>query len=304
MGTLQNTAIGQKRYLEQLHGVGRATVNALCLEEPYVSHQHALIRWSADCWEVKDLGSRNGTSLNGERLAPGAIYKLNVGDRLCFGKDEQEWHLAEDSPPSVMVVPHDGSLALLADDEPLAVPSPQLPEATLYRTADGAWILEQKMSVSPMEDQQTFVAGGKTWKFCCPVLTCTTALLTASFEVKHLRLVFSVSRDEEYVHLQGSCGARRLDFADRGHNYLLALLARRRLADRSAGLPESACGWCDHDDVRYDATATPQQLNIDVFRIRKQFAAAGILDAATIIERRPRTRQLRIGVANLEVVTV
>jgi hypothetical protein len=46
----------------------------------------------------------------------------------------------------------------------------------------------------------------------------------------------------------------------------------------------------------------PPQLNIDVFRIRRHFAAAGIAGAAGIVERRPRTQQLRIGTPHLEIV--
>jgi hypothetical protein len=46
----------------------------------------------------------------------------------------------------------------------------------------------------------------------------------------------------------------------------------------------------------------PPQLNLDVFRLRRQFAALGIVDAANIVERRPRTRQLRIGTARLQIV--
>lgn len=304
MGVLLNNATGQIRLLEQDHSVGRGAINALCIEERYVSHQHALVRWNADGWEVKDLGSRNGTFINNQRLVPGEAHKLEIGDHVWFGKQEQEWELTNGDEPAVMVVPDDRSAPLIADGELLAVPSPQSPEATLYRTADAAWFLEQKLSVNRIEDQQTFVAGAKTWKFCCPKLSWPTALATSSLEVKHLRLVFSVSRDEEHVEVQGSCGSRRLSFGDRGHNYLLLILARQRLADQSGGLLDVACGWCDHDDVLYDPTVTPQQLNIDVFRIRKQFAAAGIQDAAAIIERRPRTRQLRIGVSNLAVIGI
>jgi hypothetical protein len=44
--------------------------------------------------------------------------------------------------------------------------------------------------------------------------------------------------------------------------------------------------------------ASPQ-LNVDVFRIRKQFADKGVLDAATLVERRPR--QLRIGTGRISI---
>jgi hypothetical protein len=48
----------------------------------------------------------------------------------------------------------------------------------------------------------------------------------------------------------------------------------------------------------------PPHLNLDVLRIRKQFSALGVVDAANIIERRPRTRQLRIGVSRISIVSL
>ena len=47
---------------------------------------------------------------------------------------------------------------------------------------------------------------------------------------------------------------------------------------------------------------TPPQLNIDVFRIREQFAKAGVVDAAGIIERRPG--QLRVGTGRITITTL
>jgi hypothetical protein len=45
----------------------------------------------------------------------------------------------------------------------------------------------------------------------------------------------------------------------------------------------------------------PPQLNIDVFRIRKQFSLLGVIDAASIVERRPGTHQLRIGTGAITI---
>jgi hypothetical protein len=87
----------------------------------------------------------------------------------------------------------------------------------------------------------------------------------------------------------------------RGHNYLLVTLARHRLKDAAAGLPEAECGWIYQDDFAQDPMMMSPQLNLDVHRIRRQFAAAGVQDAANVVERRPRTRQLRIGTGRLSV---
>jgi hypothetical protein len=111
-----------------------------------------------------------------------------------------------------------------------------------------------------------------------------------------------VSRDEEFVNLRMTLGDLSVDMGARGHNYLLLTLARQRLRDEARGLGVATCGWIRQDDLAHDPTMVGPRLNVDVCRIRRQFAAQGIVDAAGIIERRTRVRQLRIGTGRLSVV--
>ena len=50
-----------------------------------VSSRHARLVLEDGQWWVDDLGSRNGTFLNGRRLNAGARQRLNVGDEIGFG---------------------------------------------------------------------------------------------------------------------------------------------------------------------------------------------------------------------------
>jgi hypothetical protein len=122
------------------------------------------------------------------------------------------------------------------------------------------------------------------------------------FQLADAHLSFAVSSDEEHVQLHLSVGGRTFDMGSRGHNYLLLTLARRRLEDSSRGFADTACGWIVHGDFTHDPMMCPPRLNIDVCRIRKQFAAIGIAAPASIVERRPRARQIRIGARRLSVV--
>jgi hypothetical protein len=55
-------------------------------EDAGVSHRHAkLVREADGGWVVVDLGSSNGTELNGTLLGPGERTKLHVGDELRLG---------------------------------------------------------------------------------------------------------------------------------------------------------------------------------------------------------------------------
>jgi hypothetical protein len=305
MAFIREISTGRTCLLEPEYLIGRAPTCPLHINERYVSAQHALLRWMGQRWELKDLGSRNGTFLNAERLKPAEEHVVRRGSRMAFGKADQVWELVDDTAPCVMVVPLDGGDPTLLDGELLALPSSDEPLVTIYRS-DGSWFLEQAdESIAPITNQQTFEVAGRVWRFCCAEGTTKTTLADSSslgLEVRHLQLSFSVSSDEEHVHLQMSCGGKTVDLGARTHNYLLLTLARRRLRDAAAGQPEGVCGWIYQDDFSHDPMMASPQLNIDVFRIRKQFAATGVVDAANIIERRPRTRQLRIGTGRISVV--
>lgn len=306
MAQIKEAATQRKRMLEADHNVGRAQTSALCINERYVSAQHAILRFTGDRWELRDLGSRNGTFLNGERLKPGEEHAVQVGAQIAFGKLEQVWEVVDDSPPLAMAVPLDGGDPLAVEGELLALPSSEDPRLTIYRNPEGAWVLEQPEAISPITNLQTFEVDGRTFRFSCPEHSSKTSLMQSPFEVevRHLALLFSVSLDEEHVALRATCGASTFELGTRAHNYLLLTLARRRVADAAEGLPETSCGWIYQEDFPHDPSMAAPHLNLDVLRIRKQFAALGVVDAANIIERRPRTRQLRIGVNRISIVTL
>lgn len=68
--------------------VGRAPGCAVHIDDPTVSSLHARLARSPGGTVAEDLGSRNGTWVNGRRLTGQA--NLNRGDRLRFGNVELE----------------------------------------------------------------------------------------------------------------------------------------------------------------------------------------------------------------------
>lgn len=305
MGSIVQKATGIRRMLEAESVVGRTPTAGLCIAARYVSAQHAVLRFNGEIWELRDLGSRNGTFVDGVRIRPGEERPLTRGSRIAFGKIEEEWELVDTGAPHAMVMPLDGGDPVGLEGEILALPSSERPLATIYRDTDGGWILEQPDSIAPITNFQTFEIEGRSFRFSCPeqiAKTTFTPDVLAELEIRHLALHFSVSRDEEHVELRVTSGARSFDLGSRAHNYLLLTLARRRLSDAAEGLPETSCGWIYQEDFPNDPNMESAHLNLDVLRIRRQFARLGIADAAGIIERRPRTRQLRIGVSRLSVV--
>lgn len=65
--------------------VGRGKDNDLILDDPKISGHHLQFSLGRDGWWVEDLGSRNGTFLNGRQLAPQQPTLLNAGDVVRAG---------------------------------------------------------------------------------------------------------------------------------------------------------------------------------------------------------------------------
>jgi hypothetical protein len=305
MGTIRETSTGRTRILESDYLIGRVS-GSLTLSELYVSGVHAEVRWTGQLWELRDLGSRNGTYLDGRRIDPTTPYKIGKGSRIAFGKTAQEWEVIDDSGPQVMAVPLDGGTPSVLEGELIALPSSGDPRATIYRTLDGSWVVETSDELPiPLAHRQTFSAIGRMWRFSCSEMAQATIATDSGMDLglvaSRLHLAFSISLDEEYVHLRATCDHRELDLGARRHNFLLVTLARRRLKDIEAGIAASSCGWIDVEELARDPSMAPPHLNIDVYRIREQFIKAGIIDGAAIIERRPEPRQLRIGTEHLSV---
>jgi hypothetical protein len=68
--------------------LGRSPKNDFVLDEPTVSSRHAEVFWEADRLFLIDLGSRNGTTVNGEVVHANTSRLLKVGDVIRFGDAE------------------------------------------------------------------------------------------------------------------------------------------------------------------------------------------------------------------------
>jgi len=72
--------------------VGRQSDSEIMVNDFSVSKVHARVRSTAEGFEVEDLGSNNGTTLNGVQLSAGVITPLSSGDRIRFGRVELRFY--------------------------------------------------------------------------------------------------------------------------------------------------------------------------------------------------------------------
>ncbi len=279
--------------------LGRSRACTIRLGEPEVSGEHALVRWNGGAWELQDLHSRNGTFVNGRPVGSGHRVLLTAGAVIGFGRPDG-YILPDAEPPQPFAVrAGESGPAVDAQGGFLVLPDPARPELTVYRSV-GGWSIEQAGEVHPIEDGETVHTSAGPWVLHLPEhLAQTCDIGESAPTIAALTLRFCVSRDEEYVELLALHEGRTIDLKARAHHYPLLLLARARLADHE--LPPEQQGWVHQDELLRQLRGDSNRLHIDIYRIRRQLAEAGVADAAQIVARRPGTRQLRIGASRLEI---
>jgi hypothetical protein len=283
--------------------VGRSAACDLRIDDPHVSGEHARLRWTGAVWEVRDLGSKNGTFLGERRLAAGERVPLVAGDAVALGAlgpPAPVLVLADASPPAASARHAASGVTRVASGGLIALPDDEHPLVSVVEGRDGRWVLEDGGEARLVEDRETVSAGGEAWILDLPQGTASTleAERTAP-TLETIALRFAVSRDEEHVDVTVVCAGQEIHLPPRSHHYLLVTLARARLSHAAA--PPDERGWLDRDDLCRMLATDELRLNVDVCRARKQFAALGIQDAANIVDRRPGTGRIRLGVERVDV---
>lgn len=303
MGSLRNHRSDRACHLSSHNLVGRAAGCTLPLQNPLVSGHHAELRWTGSCWELHDLDSRNGTFVNDTALNKGERRELLRGALLAFGDPEDLYELVNDDAPFPSARSSSGRLQE-SQSGALLLPDADSPQCLVLQER-GQWLIEAPDgSVGPARSGQTITIQGDIWTLDLPgALDSTRQIGSLLLETAMLR--FSVSRDEEHVELELIHGTQRIRLPPRSYWYTLLVLARYRVQDRASSVSEAEEGWLDVEEL------VERQLHIDIMvlyqhvcRAKRALAREGIIDASRIVERRPTARKIRIGVRNIEIVTL
>lgn len=283
--------------------VGRSSACDLILTDLAISSQHAVLQWTGSVWELQDVGSRNGTFVGDRRLAPGERAALVPGARFRFARGAGEWSLDDASPPRPMAQNLTSGAVQIAERGMLMLPDAERPEVLLQMEANGRWIVARDSEVVDVDDRETLTVAGELWRVYLSLDNSgTQEPEERGLRLRDLRLRFAHSHDEEYIELTATARDRRIDLQARAHNYLLYVLARIRLADQAAGSPPAEQGWIAQEKLLDMMKIEAAHLNITIHRARLHLAQHGVSDAASVVERRKGTRQLRLGVAALEIL--
>jgi len=104
--TLPDGADAPHELTEEVVTVGRLSDNVIQIEDPSVSSHHAEITFSRGHYVLRDLGSTNGTRVNGESFTQGSIHD---GDSIRFGKIEARY--VSDNPDDARPLPEKEAVA-------------------------------------------------------------------------------------------------------------------------------------------------------------------------------------------------
>jgi pSer/pThr/pTyr-binding forkhead associated (FHA) protein len=90
----QPELVGREFPLLLVTSIGRAAHSAIVLDDGYASSEHALVSLRGRQWQLEDLGSRNGTLLNGVKLEGAAV--VSSGDVIAIGDTQLKLTLFDD----------------------------------------------------------------------------------------------------------------------------------------------------------------------------------------------------------------
>jgi pSer/pThr/pTyr-binding forkhead associated (FHA) protein len=80
----EGPAAGQRFELDAEVVLGREGVSATIADDSELSRRHAVVRPAAGGFEIEDLGSRNGTFVNGQKVE--GPMRLSGGDSIKIGQ--------------------------------------------------------------------------------------------------------------------------------------------------------------------------------------------------------------------------
>lgn len=292
MANLQNLITKEIVYLTAQHSFGRnAHICNTSLSEIDISQLHAIIAWKSNAWYLNDQ-SRNGTLVDGKFINNNSL-KINTGNVIQFGSNEiTQWKVIDTKPPSSYLKSLDKPNKIVELVSSHAFPNEENPNTFIYPVND-IWTIEKEGVSEKMNSYSSYTINGEKHLFIENRTIEDT--MDMGFSTNDAFFEFTLSSDEEHIHISLITKNQTIDLGERIHNYILLALVRKKLSDNKAEYKEPDQGWMDVNDLLEELSKELNKeidiyyLNLKIHRIRKlmlDIKSYGHL-FSNIIERRP-----------------
>jgi len=298
MATLTNNQTQRKCILKAHHSFGRlkSSVDTF-VPDPYISKVHAFIEWSGQHWLLRDV-STNGTWLNGNKASKEHPQELKVNDVISLASQPGNAYTVTDvKPPCDLLVPinHEDDAIELEYHHLLSCHG--TPKMVLsYNNKTYSWWqevlsnnLDDSAQATELSDNAQLHIDNLIWQLQVNRTIDDTCVLNPNImSLNDITFNFDTSLDEETTQLTLGCSDNKYDLAIRSHHYLTLYLARQRAHDITQQLDDSEQGWVYAEVLAKELGLEANHLNIQIYRIRKQFAdmLGEVCDSTAIIERK------------------
>jgi hypothetical protein len=267
------------------------------------SRDHARLEWNGERWTVRDLGSTNGTLLNGRRLAAGVDHLLAKGDVLAFGSEEHTFHLVDDSPPVPAAIPADGRPPVFGASDVLVLPDARAPELVVHRQSAELWIVSRGAASEALVPDARVTAGGTEWRLVLPAVLPPTVGVVQTNPGLGWTLRLRVDADGEHVAVEIVRPTDTVTLPSRAHQRLLVPLVRERQRAARRGIAPDDAGWVAPEDLMAHLDLVHSTFFVQLFRLRNQLSGTGAAEGVPVLERR-FTGEIRVGTERVELVEV
>lgn len=266
---------------------------------PFTSYAHALLSWNGERWTLADLGSTNGTRVNGQRLAKEPV-PVSEGDTFRFGShDAGDWRLVADGAPEPFAVRLTDGVCVEAVEGTLLLPSEDAPEASLHREPDGAWwcVRDTPESAVPVA-HEAVLALTDPWRVSLPSTSRPRTAIAgaAPLSLASVTLHLRRSRDGEHAEAWLEHAGGTVHLGDATQWLVACALVEDRLADTG---PAYDRGWMDLDLLSSACGVRRRSLDTYISRMRNQLHRLGVVGAKDIVEARQNQRRIGLDAVRL-----
>lgn len=254
--------------------IGRSPAAQISINDPRMSRMHAMI-WieNSEAW-ARDLGSTNGTNVNGRRIsAPQLLGEdaiLQISDLTIQLRPLPTFH--GDFVPLLWIEDEETGLRRSVGASPI-----HLSDSTVLHHTDGEIWLAGSQGRRALSIGSTFRAAGRQWR----LVDADDAGNSTDFSSQNGPPYSIWALDQRRVVLRDLLSGREHTISSSRRARLLRILGARLQQDRTRRRPIGQQGWTADDELGIavwgDAWlgSASNRLNVLIHRVRRELDDAG-----------------------------